>query len=178
MAYKDPENTLIMETTKGRVVIKLRPGPRPRPCRAHQGAGARRASMTASSSTASSTASWRRAATRTGTGMGGSDLPDLKAEFNAQPHVRGVCSMARSRTRTRPTASSSSASTTPASSTAIHGLGRGEKAWRMSTLAKGEPPRNPGQDRLHEGDGRRGRALTSPWTSGSSTSTCPKTASR
>ncbi|TIX50525.1 peptidylprolyl isomerase [Alteraurantiacibacter aquimixticola] len=31
----------------------------------------------------------------TGTGMGGSDKPDLKAEFNDQPHVRGVCSMAR-----------------------------------------------------------------------------------
>ncbi|WP_037499005.1 peptidylprolyl isomerase [Sphingomonas jaspsi] len=31
----------------------------------------------------------------TGTGMGGSDLPDLKAEFNAEPHVRGTCSMAR-----------------------------------------------------------------------------------
>jgi peptidylprolyl isomerase len=31
----------------------------------------------------------------TGTGMGGSDLPDLKAEFNDQPHVRGTCSMAR-----------------------------------------------------------------------------------
>ena len=31
----------------------------------------------------------------TGTGMGGSDLPDLKAEFNSQPHVRGACSMAR-----------------------------------------------------------------------------------
>jgi peptidylprolyl isomerase len=32
----------------------------------------------------------------TGTGMGGSDHPDLKAEFNAEPHVRGTCSMARS----------------------------------------------------------------------------------
>ena len=31
----------------------------------------------------------------TGTGMGGSDKPDLKAEFNAEPHVRGTCSMAR-----------------------------------------------------------------------------------
>ena len=30
-----------------------------------------------------------------GTGTGGSDLPDLKAEFSAEPHVRGVCSMAR-----------------------------------------------------------------------------------
>ncbi|MFO6448557.1 peptidylprolyl isomerase [Erythrobacter sp. NE805] len=31
----------------------------------------------------------------TGTGMGGSDKPDLAAEFNAEPHVEGVCSMAR-----------------------------------------------------------------------------------
>jgi peptidylprolyl isomerase len=31
----------------------------------------------------------------TGTGTGGSKLPDLKAEFNSEPHVRGTCSMAR-----------------------------------------------------------------------------------
>ena len=31
----------------------------------------------------------------TGTGMSGSDRPDLKAEFNDAPHVRGTCSMAR-----------------------------------------------------------------------------------
>ena len=30
-----------------------------------------------------------------GTGTGGSDKPDLKAEFNDERHVRGVCSMAR-----------------------------------------------------------------------------------
>ncbi len=30
-----------------------------------------------------------------GTGSGGSDLPNLKAEFNSEPHVRGTCSMAR-----------------------------------------------------------------------------------
>ncbi|MGH6782882.1 MAG: peptidylprolyl isomerase [Sphingomonadaceae bacterium] len=30
-----------------------------------------------------------------GDGSGGSDLPDLKAEFNDMPHVRGVLSMAR-----------------------------------------------------------------------------------
>lgn len=30
-----------------------------------------------------------------GTGSGGSNKPDLKAEFSAEPHVRGVCSMAR-----------------------------------------------------------------------------------
>ncbi len=32
----------------------------------------------------------------TGTGMGGSKLPDVPAEFSKEPHVRGVCSMARS----------------------------------------------------------------------------------
>ena len=31
----------------------------------------------------------------TGTGMHGSDKPDLPAEFSREPHVRGVCSMAR-----------------------------------------------------------------------------------
>jgi len=31
----------------------------------------------------------------TGTGSGGSDLPDIKAEFSAEPHTRGTCSMAR-----------------------------------------------------------------------------------
>jgi len=31
----------------------------------------------------------------TGTGQGGSKLPNLKAEFNAMPHVRGTVSMAR-----------------------------------------------------------------------------------
>lgn len=31
----------------------------------------------------------------TGTGTGGSDLPDLKAEFSREPHVRGTASMAR-----------------------------------------------------------------------------------
>jgi peptidylprolyl isomerase len=32
----------------------------------------------------------------TGTGRGGSDLPDLKAEFSNEKHVRGTVSMARS----------------------------------------------------------------------------------
>ncbi len=32
----------------------------------------------------------------TGTGMGGSKLPNLKAEFSDEPHIRGAVSMARS----------------------------------------------------------------------------------
>ena len=31
----------------------------------------------------------------TGTGRGGSQLPDIRAEFNEAPHVRGTASMAR-----------------------------------------------------------------------------------
>jgi peptidylprolyl isomerase len=31
----------------------------------------------------------------TGTGGGGSKLPNLQAEFSSEPHVRGTCSMAR-----------------------------------------------------------------------------------
>ncbi|MGC1300993.1 MAG: peptidylprolyl isomerase [Caulobacteraceae bacterium] len=31
----------------------------------------------------------------TGSGRGGSEKPNLKAEFSAEPHVRGACSMAR-----------------------------------------------------------------------------------
>jgi peptidylprolyl isomerase len=31
----------------------------------------------------------------TGTGMGGSKLPDLRAEFSDEPHIRGTLSMAR-----------------------------------------------------------------------------------
>jgi len=31
----------------------------------------------------------------TGTGMGGSELPDIKAEFSDEPHIRGSLSMAR-----------------------------------------------------------------------------------
>src|SRR6201992_2580816 len=32
----------------------------------------------------------------TGTGMSVSKKPNLKAEFSREPHIRGVCSMARS----------------------------------------------------------------------------------
>ena len=37
----DPENTLVIETTKGRVVIELRPDLAPNHVGAHQDAGAR-----------------------------------------------------------------------------------------------------------------------------------------
>jgi peptidylprolyl isomerase len=83
----------------------------------------------------------------TGTGMGGSELPDLKAEFNAQPHVRGVCSMARS---SNPNSANSQFFICFDDATF---LDRQYTAWGEVTsgmefvdaLPKGEPPAKPGK---------------------------------
>ena len=90
----DPENTLVLETTKGRVVIALRPDLAP--------GHVERIKMLARKGFYDGVAFHRviegfmaQTGCPHGTGTGGSDLPDLKAEFNSEPHVRGVCSMAR-----------------------------------------------------------------------------------
>ncbi|WP_406857460.1 MULTISPECIES: peptidylprolyl isomerase [unclassified Alsobacter] len=90
----DPSNTLILETTQGRVVIEMRPDLAP-------GHVARIAEL-ARSKFYDGVPFHRviegfmaQTGDPTGTGMGGSGKK-LKAEFNAEPHVRGVCSMARS----------------------------------------------------------------------------------
>jgi cyclophilin family peptidyl-prolyl cis-trans isomerase len=94
-AIKDPENTLIMETTQGRVVIGLRPDLAPK--------HVERLKKLAREGFYDGVAFHRviegfmaQTGCPKGTGTGGSKYPDLKAEFNAEPHVRGVCSMARS----------------------------------------------------------------------------------
>ena len=95
MATPDPENTLIIETTKGRVVIELRPDLAPKHVErikqlarekyydnvpfhrviagfmAQTGDGAR------------------------GDGTGGSKYPNLPAEFSSVPFKRGIVGMAR-----------------------------------------------------------------------------------
>ena len=90
----DPENTLVLETTKGRVVIALRPDLAP--------GHVERIKTLARKGFYDGVAFHRviegfmaQTGCPHGTGTGGSDLPDLKAEFNSEPHVRGVCSMAR-----------------------------------------------------------------------------------
>ena len=90
----DPENALILETTKGRVVIELRPDLAP--------GHVERIKTLARKGFYDGVVFHRvidgfmaQTGDPTGTGTGGSDLPDLKAEFNAEPHVRGTCSMAR-----------------------------------------------------------------------------------
>jgi peptidylprolyl isomerase len=82
----------------------------------------------------------------TGTGMGGSELPDLKAEFNAEPHVRGTCSMAR--TNQPNTANSQfficfdDARFLDKQYTVWGNVESGME--HVDALPKGEPPREPG----------------------------------
>ena len=83
----------------------------------------------------------------TGTGMGGSDKPDLKAEFNTEPHVRGVCSMARSNNP------NSANSQFFICFDDARFLDRQYTVWgevtegmeHVDALPKGEPPREPGK---------------------------------
>jgi cyclophilin family peptidyl-prolyl cis-trans isomerase len=83
----------------------------------------------------------------TGTGMRGSDLPDLKAEFNAEPHVEGVCSMARAQ---NPDSANSQFFICLDDA---RFLDKQYTVWGQVTsgmehvhaLPKGEPPRSPGK---------------------------------
>ncbi len=83
----------------------------------------------------------------TGTGGGGSDKPDIKAEFNAEPHVRGVCSMART------SAPNSANSQFFICLDDARFLDNQYTVWGVvesgmdvvDALPKGEPPRNPGK---------------------------------
>ncbi|NNM72299.1 peptidylprolyl isomerase [Enterovirga aerilata] len=90
----DPENTLVLETTKGRVVIELRPDLAPNHVERIKTL-ARQGFYDGVPFHRVIDGFMAQSGDPTGTGTGGSDLPDLKAEFNAEPHVRGICSMAR-----------------------------------------------------------------------------------
>ena len=90
----DAENTIIMETTKGRVVIELRPDLAPLHVERIKTL-ARRGFYDGVPFHRVLEDFMAQSGDPTGTGSGGSDLPDLRAEFNAEPHVRGTCSMAR-----------------------------------------------------------------------------------
>ncbi len=88
----------------------------------------------------------------TGTGMGGSEKPDIKAEFSKEPHVRGVCSMARS---SNPNSANSQFFICLDDATFLDGQYTvwGEVTEGMDhvdALPKGEPPRQPRQDRQGE----------------------------
>ena len=91
---KDPENTLFIETSKGRVVIAMRPDLAPGHV-AHIKKLAREGFYDGIVFHRVIDGFMAQTGCPHGTGTGGSKYPDLKAEFNAEPHVRGVVSMAR-----------------------------------------------------------------------------------
>ena len=90
---KDPENTLILETTKGRAVIALRPDLAPQHV-ARIKELARKGFYDGIVFHRVIDGFMAQTGDPTGTGMGGSGQK-LKAEFNKEPHVRGTVSMAR-----------------------------------------------------------------------------------
>ncbi|MFM2278557.1 MAG: hypothetical protein RLZZ444_788 [Pseudomonadota bacterium] len=104
---KDPENTLVMETTQGKVVIQMMPQVAPGHVErikelaregAYDGVVFHRVIADFMAQTGDVKFGKKGSASfnPSRAGMGGSDKPDLKAEFSATPHVRGTCSMARS----------------------------------------------------------------------------------
>jgi cyclophilin family peptidyl-prolyl cis-trans isomerase len=94
-AGADPQNTLLIDTKYGRIVIKLRNDLAPK--------HVERIKQLAREGFYDGIVFHRviegfmaQTGCPKGTGTGGSKYPNLPAEFNAEKHVRGVCSMARS----------------------------------------------------------------------------------
>ncbi|MEO1651654.1 MAG: peptidylprolyl isomerase [Pseudomonadota bacterium] len=92
---KDPENTLVIETTQGTVTIELYPDIAP--------GHVERLKLLAREKFYDGIVFHRvidgfmaQVGCPDGRGTGGSKYPDLAAEFNKTSHTRGVCSMARS----------------------------------------------------------------------------------
>ena len=142
----DPENTLILTLDTGTVTIELRPDLAP-------GHGERIKEL-AREGFYDGVVFHRvipgfmaQGGDPSGTGMGGSKKPDLKAEFSREPHVRGVCSMARTN---NPDSANSQFFICFDDATF---LDRQYTVWgnvesgmeHIDALPKGEPPRAPGK---------------------------------
>jgi peptidylprolyl isomerase len=92
--YEDPENTLLIETTKGPVVIAMRPDLAPHHVE-HIKRLAREGFYDGIVFHRVIDGFMAQTGDPTGTGTGSSKYPNLKQEFSAEPHVRGTASMAR-----------------------------------------------------------------------------------
>jgi cyclophilin family peptidyl-prolyl cis-trans isomerase len=92
-AIKDPENTLILETSKGRAVLALRPDLAPKHV-ARIKELARKGFYDDIVFHRVIEGFMAQTGDPTGTGRGGSGK-NLAAEFSREPHVRGTLSMAR-----------------------------------------------------------------------------------
>jgi peptidylprolyl isomerase len=142
-------NTLVLETTKGDVVITLRPDLAP--------GHVERIKLLASEGFYDGIVFHRviegfmaQTGCPKGVGTGGSSYPNLAAEFNNEPHVRGICSMARSN---QPNSANSQFFIVFDDATF---LDRQYTVWgqvsegmeNVDAIARGEPPRNP--DRINK----------------------------
>ncbi len=90
----DPKNLLNIETRYGKIIIELLPEVAPK--------HVERIKILANRGFYDNVVFHRvidgfmaQTGDPTGTGTGGSELPDLKAEFSDEPHIRGALSMAR-----------------------------------------------------------------------------------
>jgi len=142
----DPEDTLIMTLDSGPVTIELRPDLAP--------GHVERIKELAREGFYDGVVFHRvidgfmaQGGDPTGTGSGGSDKPNLKAEFSKEPHVRGVCSMART---SNPNTANSQFFICLDDATFLDGQ---YTVWgvvadgmeHVDALPKGEPPRSPGK---------------------------------
>ncbi len=142
----DPEDTLIMTLDSGPVTIELRPDLAP--------GHVERIKELAREGFYDGVVFHRvidgfmaQGGDPTGTGSGGSDRPNLKAEFSKEPHVRGVCSMART---SNPNTANSQFFICLDDATFLDGQ---YTVWgvvadgmeHVDALPKGEPPRAPGK---------------------------------
>jgi len=142
----DLENTLILELDTGKVTIALLPGVAP--------GHVERIKELAREGFYDGVVFHRvipgfmaQGGDPTGTGMGGSKKPNLKAEFSDTPHLRGACSMARS---SNPNSANSQFFICFDDATFLDGqytvwgqVTEGMEA--VDALPKGEPPRSPGK---------------------------------
>ena len=140
----DPENTLYLELTYGRVVIQLRPDLAPNHV-ARIKELARDGFYDGHKFHRVIDGFMAQTGDPTGTGMGGSDKPDLAAEFTNEPFVRGTLGMARSQ---NPNSANSQFFITFGDASWLNGE---YTVWgqvvdgmeHVDQIVRGEPPANP-----------------------------------
>jgi peptidylprolyl isomerase len=141
----DPENTLLVELSTGPIKIELRPDLAPKHVDQIK-ALAREGFYDGVVFHRVIDGFMAQGGDPTGTGTGNSKRPNVPAEFSKEPHVRGVCSMAR-------TANPDSANCQFFICFAdARFLDNQYTVWgkvvegmeNVDALPKGEPPRNPG----------------------------------
>ena len=142
----EPENTLLLDTETGRVTIQLRPDLAPQHV-ARIKELAREGFYDGVLFHRMIPGFMAQGGCPHGTGTGGSSKPNLPAEFSREPHIRGVCSMARTN---NPNSANSQFFICFDDATFLDGQ---YTVWGVVTegmehidaLPKGEPPRAPGK---------------------------------